>query len=208
MTRPRKTDWRAYFAGRYLTAAELPGDMTYMIAGVDEEEVEDPDTQRIRRKMVVYLDGQKPWIPCRTAAACVAAMHGDDPADWEGQPITLYRDPTVRVGRETVGGIRVRGAPGLGCRLKVTIRLPRRKPLVVDLIDTGPAQDPVPPVDLEVVLADNDLCLTDLDRWRASEDRPLVDELNAEQRAQLAQYLVAQPRLLDAIRALIPEEAS
>ena len=48
----------------------------------------------------------------------------------------------------------------------------------------------------------------DVDRWRASTDKPAVSTLTDDQRSQLAGHLAGHPNLLDAIRALIPADSA
>jgi hypothetical protein len=141
-------DYRRMFGGTYLSAPTLgqPGeDLTFRIDRVTGRDVETPEGD-VRRRLVVHLADAKPWLPCRTTAECMGAMWGPRVADWAGREITLFHDPTVRVGAKVVGGIRVRGAPDLPRPIEVEIPQPRRKPLKIRLVNTrqgqGQAQAP------------------------------------------------------------------
>lgn len=204
------SDWRSYFAGRYLSGPVLTEDTTATIARIESTLVEDPDGGAARERMIVHFRGDsiKPWLPCKTTGFCMAAMYGDDADGWVGKPVTLYFDPTVKVGRDVKGGVRVRGAPGIR-PMTVEVKLPKRKPLTIRLVDTAPRRDQqqrqeLPTADLATVLAEAELVGADVDRWLASRNKPLIATLTDDKRAHLAGHLAGHPEALDAIRALIP----
>lgn len=199
------SDWRSYFAGRYLSGPVLTEDTTATIAHIESTLVEDPDGGAARERMIVHFrnDALKPWLPCKTTGFCMAAMYGDDTEGWIGKPVTLYFDPTVKVGRDVKGGIRVRGAPGIR-PMTVEVKLPKRKPLSIRLVDTAPRrqeQQARPTADLEQVLADAELTVNDLDDWRESNGKGPVADLDDTQRAKLAGWLAQDQIRLEAIRA-------
>jgi len=162
-------DYRRMFGGTYLSAPTLgqPGeDLTFKIDRVTGRDVETPEGD-VRRRLVVHLVDAKPWLPCRTTAECMGAMWGPRVADWAGREITLYHDPTVRVGSKVVGGIRVRGAPDLPRPIEVEIPQPRRKPLKIRLVNTGRAQasgQPLTLASLGLTRAGVDALLAELKR--------------------------------------------
>jgi hypothetical protein len=132
-------DWREMFGGQYLNAVTLGppnADRTVQIERVAGRDVETPDGE-VRRRVVVHLAGLKPWLLCRTTAECLSAMWGPAVKEWAGQAVTLFHDPTVRAGPKVVGGIRVRGAPGLPRPVDVEIAMPKRKPLKIRLVNTA-----------------------------------------------------------------------
>ena len=197
-------DWRSYFSGRYLSGPALTKDTTAVVACVESTLVEDPDGGEARERMIVHFrdNALKPWLPCKTTGFCMAAMYGDDTDGWAGRPVTLYFDPTVKVGRDVKGGIRVRGAPGIR-PITVEIKLPKRKPLTVRLIDTAPQrqeQHPTRPT-LAAVLADAGLTLADLDGWATAQGKPAASSLPPAKQQATADWLAADATRLDTIRA-------
>lgn len=197
MTTDNLTDWRAFFSGRYLTGPDCESEPTFTIARVAAENVENPDDQTVRRKMIVHFRGDdaKPWIPCRTTAECLAAMWGNNPQDWSGKPITLYFDKTVRVGREVKGGVRVKGSPLLDKPMHIQVKLPRRRPLKITLEPTGNRGGPRVPVTvsradalafLDNALAEHSLTVADLDGYARSAGKPTSDDMAPKVLAAIA----------------------
>lgn len=52
-------------------------------------------------------DNSKPWKPCKSMGRVLMLMWGADGKAYTGRRVTLYRDPSVRFGPDTVGGIRI-----------------------------------------------------------------------------------------------------
>ena len=161
-------DYRAHFVGEYLTAVELDGDVTVEITGTAGAELEDPETQKPRHKLVVSLRDRKSWVLSRTAADCLAALFGSLRSGWVGHRVTLYRDPDVRVGAEKVGGIRVRGCPELREPIILVVKLRRRKPQQITLIPTGTTGART----TAHALADAGITTAQLDAWLRATGRP------------------------------------
>jgi len=129
-------DWRTFFAGKYLSAPLLEGDVTFIIDRVVGADVENPDDKSVKWRMTIHWRGKiLPWLPSKTAGYCLAAMYGDDTDGWHGKPVTIYNDATVRVMGKTVGGIRVRGAPDIK-PITIEIKHPGRKKQTVNLVNT------------------------------------------------------------------------
>lgn len=193
-------DYRALFGGRYLTAANLPTEgRTLTIAAAGIEDIEDPKTKAVREKLVVYFQerGVKPWVPCRTTAGCLSAMWGAKTGGWRGRHVTLYQDPTVKVGAKVTGGIRVLGSPELDAPLDVAINLGARKPPAkVRLIPTG---DP-----LAVALAELQATEAALASFLAGRPKPstLPPATDRPGRARWAASLRSQPADADVIKAI------
>jgi hypothetical protein len=198
-------DYREFFQGRFINFATLDGkpDATLRIRRVTGEDVEGPDGDSAKGpKLVVYFDGDtKPWIPCKTTAACLAAMFETADYDqWAGRQVTLYGDKAVRA-FGAVGGIRVRGMPGLREKVTVKVKRPKRKePDVYVLVDTAP-RDTRPPADLDAVLAAEGLTMADLDAWATAHSKPPASGLDAEARAKTARWIIANPAVFGEIRA-------
>lgn len=191
-------DALSMFGGRYLTAANLPTEgRTLTIAGAGVEDVEDPKTKVVKERLVVYFnDRVKPWLPCRTTAECLRAIFGTKmTGGWRGRQVTLFQDPTVKVGSAARGGIRVLGAPSLTEPMDVVINLGARKPPArVRLIPTG---DP-----LAVALAELHAAEPALAAYLAGLPQPVTLPTDRAARAAWAQRLRRSPADSDVIRAI------
>ncbi|HCK83141.1 MAG TPA: hypothetical protein DHW63_01040, partial [Hyphomonadaceae bacterium] len=52
-------------------------------------------------------DNGKPYKPCKTMRRLLVMLWGADSTAFTGRRLTLFREPTVRFGRDEVGGIRI-----------------------------------------------------------------------------------------------------
>lgn len=133
-------DWRSAFKGTFIAAVEFQGkEPTLTIRSVELAQVEDEKTKKEKTKLAVYFkEIDRGWIPCKTAALCLAALFKSNETNtWVGKRVTLFCDPTVQLGRETVEGIRVRGSPDITEPVQVEIKLPKKRPQVVTMQPTG-----------------------------------------------------------------------
>jgi hypothetical protein len=90
---PRSDQWNADdFVG---------GPRTFTIAGVKVGAAE-------QKYDIELVEGQnRAWRPPLTVLRLLVAAWGDEAADWVGRRVTLYRDDSIRFGRDVLGGIRV-----------------------------------------------------------------------------------------------------
>ena len=90
---PRSDQWNADdFVG---------GPRTFTIAGVKPGKAE-------QKYDVELVEGEgRVWRPPLTMLRLLIAAWGDEAEQWKGRKVTLYRDETVRFGKDQVGGIRV-----------------------------------------------------------------------------------------------------
>jgi len=90
---PRSDQWNADdFVG---------GPRTFTIAGVKPGAAE-------QKYDVELVEGEgRVWRPPLTVLRLLIAAWGDDATVWVGRRVTLYRDPSIKFGRDAVGGIRV-----------------------------------------------------------------------------------------------------
>lgn len=124
-------NWAAFFGGRFLTAAGVPSEgpgLEVLIESAGVEEIEDPKTKAMRRKLVVYLAGLRPFVPSRTAAGCLGHLLGERLSQWRGRKVNIFCDSSVRVGGKITGGIRVWGSPDLAQEVEISVDLGARKP--------------------------------------------------------------------------------
>ena len=78
----------------------LTGPKTFTIRSVRE-------TGDKQQPAAIDIDGHQPYKPCKTCRRLLIACWGDETDEWIGRRITLYCDPTVKYGKDEVGGIRV-----------------------------------------------------------------------------------------------------
>jgi len=125
---PRSDQWNA--------EDFLSGPRTFTIAGVTPGKAE--------QKYDIHLvEGEgRVWRPPLTMLRVLLAAWGDNAAEWQGRRVTLYLDPTVRFGKEQVGGIRISHLSHIDKPLtvSVTVTRGRRAPYKVEpLVETAPA---------------------------------------------------------------------
>lgn len=65
--------------------------------------------------IAVHFEGDngKPYLPCKSMRRVMVAVWGVDPANYVGQAMTLFRDPSVLFGGIAVGGIRISHMSGI-----------------------------------------------------------------------------------------------
>lgn len=121
------TAWQTMFKGTYISATEFDGKKpTVTIKKVTSQELEGEDGTK-KQKMTIYFEGwSRGFVPSKTAAMCIAAMHGDQIEGWIGKRVTLYATQ-VKLGGKMVPGIRVLGSPDLKANMQVEIKLPKKK---------------------------------------------------------------------------------
>lgn len=85
------------------------------------------------------------YRPAVTMRRVIAAAWGTDGDAYVGRRLTLYRDPTIRFGKDVVGGIRISHMSHIDKRVEVKLQVTRgkRETFAVDpLPDTTPALTP------------------------------------------------------------------
>lgn len=134
-TEPRSDQWNADdFVG---------GPRTFTIAGVKVGSAE-------QKYDIELVEGHgRAWRPPLTVLRLLVAGWGDDATLWPGRRVTLYRDPTIRFGKDQVGGIRVSHMSHIDKPLReaLTVTRGKRSVFVVEpLVEAPPAQSE-PPAD-------------------------------------------------------------
>jgi hypothetical protein len=81
------------------------GPITVTITKVTRGDKEQP--------IIVEIEGQRPYRPCKTMRRVLIAVFTDEPKHWVGQQLTLYCDPDVMWAGVKVGGIRISHMSGL-----------------------------------------------------------------------------------------------
>ncbi len=142
-------DYKQLFTGKYLASPDLgKNEPTVKIARVVSELVKDEDKKTERHRWILFFEGKdKGMLLNRSNAILIAALcKSDKTEDWVGHSITIgVRD--VKMGGETVDGLRVIGSPELTAPKVVEIKLPRKKPLAWTLSPTGKPGKAAPSVE-------------------------------------------------------------
>lgn len=80
------------------------------IDAVTRDELQLPGRSAKESKVVLTFKGAKKRLVCnKTNVQAIKSHHGKSVKDWLGKQITVKYDPSVKFGRETVGGVRVKG---------------------------------------------------------------------------------------------------
>jgi hypothetical protein len=78
----------------------IGGPRSFIIANVHEGKAE--------QKYDIELAGEpRAWRPPLTILRVLIEAYGDESSAWVGRKVTLYRDPSIKFGNDTPGGIRV-----------------------------------------------------------------------------------------------------
>lgn len=95
------------FPSQYLKQSDVPRPLVGTIQSIKHEEIQDKGAKKM--KPILYITGApKPLVLNRVNAQSIASIYGDDSNNWIGKPIEIYTDPTVMMGRDRVGGLRLR----------------------------------------------------------------------------------------------------
>jgi hypothetical protein len=97
------------FPSNYLTKDDLPTSRVLVMTKVTKESVWRKNGRQMA--VVLHFDGNvKPMVLNKTNATMIARIYGNDTVQWTNKRIEVFYDPNVTLGRERVGGIRVRAA--------------------------------------------------------------------------------------------------
>lgn len=97
----------------------------------------------------IHYDGEngRPFKPCLGMRRVIASIWGDDYDRWVGKQMTLYNDPSVMFGPETMGGIRISHMSDMNhpVTVSLTVGRKRRKPFTVKPLhlSIGPSRAPL-----------------------------------------------------------------
>jgi hypothetical protein len=115
-----RVDYRSLVERDWLGQWDLMGrDGSYRDAVVEIAEVRryvprarrklaDGTDEKLKRLAVSFVGKRKSWLAGPVSQQAIAGLYGPIIQDWIGKKIALYVDPTVKMGRQTTGGIRVR----------------------------------------------------------------------------------------------------
>ena len=114
----------------------------------------------------------RPYKPSKSMRRVLVAAWGAESAPWAGRRMTLYGDPSVKFGGQTVGGIKISHLSHIEKRLllNLTVTKGKRSPHVVEPLPDAPAA----PTEADVTTSDNQAELKEW--WRAHPNlRPAIE---------------------------------
>lgn len=106
-----KTHWKKLTNPNYMGDYSIPPgqDLIARIDYVAKETINDPTGKKKEAVVAHFSDGNKPMVLNKTNMKTISKIFGSPYIDeWRGRSIQIYFDPTVRFGRETPGGLRIR----------------------------------------------------------------------------------------------------
>ena len=107
-----KTHWKKLTNPNYMGDYSLPTDGSDLIAVIDyvqREEVTGTGGKKEFETVAHFSDGNKPMILNKTNMKTIATIYKTPfIEEWKGRAIQIYYDPTVKFGRDVVGGLRIR----------------------------------------------------------------------------------------------------
>lgn len=175
------------------------GPIRVQVLGVTVTSGEQPVTVKIS-------GGHMPWKTSKTARRVLVAVWGTDASKWIGRWMDLYRDESVQWAGKAVGGIRVAAVSHISKPVTLSLALAKGKKSahtvgVLKPDDCKPHG--IATANLDAFLAEQKLTREDVDRWLTHEGKPTL-EAAPEKVPGLAAWLAADPKRIDAIRALVP----
>lgn len=107
----QKTHWKKMTNPNYLGDYSLPPDGSDLICVIDyvaQEKVTGVGGKS-EVEVVAHLKNQKPLILNKTNMKTIQSIYKTPYIEeWSGRAIQIYFDPTIKFGRDTVGGLRIR----------------------------------------------------------------------------------------------------
>lgn len=156
----------------------LSGPRTFTIAGVKDGAAE--------QKYDIQLEGEaRSWRPPLTMIRVLLKAWGDESEAWVGRGVTLFQDPTVKFGREVLGGVRISHLSHIDGTLNVKVTTTRGKR---ETVTVQPLTAPAPARDF---LAEAQLAAGDIDNIKAV--YYAAQQAGAPQETLTAIYKLATP---------------
>jgi len=79
------------------------------VKAVTMDELQLPGRSTKESKVVLAFDKAKKRLVCnRTNVKAIKSHHGKHVKDWLGKKVTVFYNPSIKFGRETVGGVRIK----------------------------------------------------------------------------------------------------
>lgn len=98
----------------------ITGPITYTIREVVQGKAEQPFD-------FLLVETERAYRPSKTMRRVIVNAWGADAANYAGRRLTLYREPSIKFGGQTVGGIRISHMSHIDKRLEVMLQVTRGK---------------------------------------------------------------------------------
>jgi hypothetical protein len=118
----------------------LSGPRTFTIEKVSKHNAEQPFNFHL-------AEFPRVWRPGKSMRRVIVAAWGPDATKYAGQRVTLYCDPSVQFGGDTVGGTRISHMSGIDKPLKVPLLIKRGKSAMFTVQPLPDAPKPAKPRD-------------------------------------------------------------
>lgn len=83
---------------------------TLKISAVTMDDLQLPGRSDKASKVVLAFEGRKKRLVAnKTNVVAIKSHYGKHVKDWIGKTVTVFYNPSVKFGRATVGGVRIRG---------------------------------------------------------------------------------------------------
>ena len=104
------THWRTFLDSEVVRYVDImdKGDLTVRIKAVKKGKVAGAGGKQSAKAMLTFEGAEKPLGAGTAVLSVIGQLYGNDTRKWPGKLITIYGDPTVKFGADTVGGVRVR----------------------------------------------------------------------------------------------------
>lgn len=97
------------------------------------------------QKMIIDMEGREhPWHTCKSVTRTILAMWQDEPVQWIGRQMVLYRDPDVVFKNDPLGGIRIQSASHLTEAFTLTLTEHQKKRITRTIKPLVAAEPPKP----------------------------------------------------------------
>ena len=152
--------------------------------------------------VVVHLrGGHQPLKPCKTVMRILSHAWGVEADAWSGRWMRLYRDPAVRFGSDTVGGIRVDGLSHIERDFTISLNVSRGKKAAyrVEAL-RDPTQTGAPTATLDAVLDSHGLTRSQVDLWLVANGKTSLTNGDPAKEPALAVWLAADATRIEAVR--------
>lgn len=136
------TTYGELYPGRFLRALDLGKTKpVYTIARVLRDDLEG-DKGPEPKVIVVFQEVAQAWVMSKINGTCLRAMFGDDVRAWIGKRVCLWSTDTLMPMPTAKGDdrfcIRVYGSPDIAGDMTVEFKVPKRRPIVMQL--KGPSR--------------------------------------------------------------------
>ena len=102
--------WRQFLDSEVVRFVDIAdkGDITLRIKKVTKGKVVGSGGKASGKAMLTFEGAEKPLGAGTAVLSVIGQLYGNDTRKWPGKLITIYGDPSVKFGADTVCGVRVR----------------------------------------------------------------------------------------------------